>query len=358
MNNHPFPSRKNTYSVFYTNESNLMGSDSIDDSSKTLSLPGKNRLGEIKKHHSVDVHYESLVKFEGFVRKRIELLTGKKRPKDTNWHVQWTIIFGTSLQFFRVKYLNSAVSDEQPLPNKKPPIEALELVGQISLSGCHVGETPKEIREQKGAINNKIMTLALSDGSLYFLELANQSNVYNFLKAIRGEGATSPKLSQELAFDLTPLALDPETENLLEQVHERRLMLQRLEKMEEMFVGAHMDPSLKPELQSSDIDIQRGAAIILAPFTATLTEPYYLIPGVESTLVTPRDEVKVYGIMEDGRWRCEVEKDALYAFDEKDGKMATPQKDELSGKIYFPLIGSLPMSVIATCRIITSLQEL
>ena len=355
MKNSPMSSRKNANSIFYTEE--FSDQDSATPR-RAGSAPGLREFS--KKQHDVDSQFELTVKFQGFVRKRQDLLSGKKRSRDLGWHVQWMMVVGNYLKFFLVKYLNSTVSDEQPLPTKKPPLEALDPVGQVSLNGCHIGQTPEEIQEQKGAISTKIVTLAFSDGSLFFLELANAVSVSNFLQSIAGDELLAQQVVSQDSIEVPAIPFDSETEQLLERVFERRLLLQRLEEMEQMFVGAHRDPTLTHELKSRDIDIKRGAPILLVPFTAKLTEEYFLIPGVESTLVTPRDEVKVYGIMEDGRWRCEVNKDALYEFSENEQQTeaCTPKSAQLiSDRVYFPLIGSLPMSVIASCQIITSLEE-
>ena len=193
---------------------------------------------------------------------------------------------------------------------------------------------------------------------MFFLELANALSVSKFLKSI-GHDEARIESKQSYESDNSAIPFDSETEYLLERVFERRLLLQRLEEMEAMFVGAHRDPTLTHELRDNDVDIKRGAPLLLAQFTAKLTKDYFLIPGVESTRVTPRDEVKVYGIMEDGRWRCEVNKDALYEFNGNEQEIeSTKPVEVISDKVYFPLIGSLPMSVIATCQIITCLQEL
>ena len=359
MKNSPLSSRKNANSVFYTDDFSDSASPRRLGTSPGLIEQPKKLSDTCKQFGSLDPQFELSIKFEGFVRKRQELLGGKK-SKDQGWHVHWLVVVGNNLKFFLVKYLNSAVSDEQPLPNKKPPLEALDPVGQVSLSGCHIGQTPEEIQEQKGAISTKIITLAFSDGSLFFLELANAGKVSSFLQSIAGGEQAAQQITTQDSIEASPAPLNSETEQLLERVFERRLLLQRLEEMEEMFVGAHRDPTLTHELKSKDIDIKRGAPMLLVPFTAKLTEEYFLIPGVDSTLVTPRDEVKVYGVMEDGRWRCEVNKDALYTFseNENENEACTPISSQLiSDRIYFPLIGSLPMSVIANCQIITSLEE-
>lgn len=359
MKNSPITSRKAVSSIFYTEESYDSDQDVSGtgvQSANSLPDPSKKRPVEPRQRFSLDS--QLLVKFEGFVRKRQDLLIGQKKSRDLAWHVQWVVVVGNILKFYLVKYLNSAVNDEQPLPTKKPPIEALELVGQVILSGCHVGETPAEIQEQKGAISTKIITLAFGDGSLFFLELVNALSVSKFLKSIGYDEATVESKQSHESLDNSAIPFDPETEYLLERVFERRLLLQRLEEMEAMFVGAHRDPTLTHELRDNDIDIKRGAPLLLAQFTAKLTEDYFLIPGVESTRVTPRDEVKVYGVMEDGRWRCEVNKDALYEFSENEQKSEATKPVDISDRVYFPLIGSLPMSVIATCQIITCLEEL
>ena len=360
MKNSPLNCRRDVNSVFYTQES--YDSDQNDpgtgvSSANSLPDPSRRQLIDSRNRFSLDT--QLLIKFEGFVRKRQDLLIGKKKSRDLGWHVHWVVVVGYILKFYLVKYLNSAVNDEQPLPTKKPPIEALDLVGQVILSGCRVGETPEEIQEQKGAISTKIITLAFGDGSLFFLELTNALSVSKFLKSI-GHDETRVKSKQSCdSLDNTAIIFDSETEYLLERVFERRLLLQRLEEMEAMFVGAHRDPTLTHELRDNDVDIKRGAPLLLAQFTAKLTEDYFLIPGVESTRVTPRDEVKVYGVMEDGRWRCEVNKDALYEFSENEQEREAAKPVEvISDRVYFPLIGSLPMSVIATCQIITSLEEL
>ena len=360
MKNSPLSSRKNANSIFYTDELPDFASPHRSATAPGLREYSRKQSDTQKPFTSVDSQFELPVKFEGFVRKRQELTGGKKKSRDLGWHVHWMMVVGTILKFFLVKYLNSAVSDEQPLPSKKPPLEALDPVGQVSLNGCHIGQTPQEVQEQKGAISTKIITLAFSDGSLFFLELANAVRVSNFLQAMAGGEQLAQQVHTQDSIEVSPAPPNSETEMLLERVFERRLLLQRLEEMEEMFVGAHRDPTLSHELKSRDIDIKRGAPLLLAPFTAKLTEEYFLIPGVDSTLVTPRDEVKVYGVMEDGRWRCEINKDALYEFSENEleSEACTPVSSQLiSDRVYFPLIGSLPMSVIANCQIITSLEE-
>ncbi|KAI6654651.1 hypothetical protein LOD99_1045 [Oopsacas minuta] len=363
MKNSPLSSRKTISSVFYTDELSEPHQDEPSlQSAHSLNETSKRRLIDTRNQWlSADSAIELPVKFEGFVRKRQDLLIGKKKSKDLGWHVQWVVVVGNMLRFYLVKYLNSAVSDEQPLPTKKPPPEALVPVGQVPLSSCHVGQTPTEIQEQKGAISTKIITLAFGDGSLFFLELVNATCVSNFLRSIGREGSGVEHKPSIDSIDIQSIPFDSETESLLERVYERRLLLQRLEEMEEMFVGAHRDPTLTHELRSRDLDIKRGAPLIVAQFTAKLTEDYFLIPGVESTRVTPRDEVKVYGIMEDGRWRCEVNKDALYEFsdnEQESGATNVSNGNLICEKVYFPLIGSLPMSVIANCQIITSLEEI
>ena len=151
MKNSPLSYRKAVSSVFYTKESydsdqcvpgtGISSANSVSDNSRKQLIDTRHRF-------SLDSRLS--VKFEGFVRKRQELLVGKKKSRDLGWHVRWVVVVGNILKFYLIKYLNSAVNDEQPLPTKKPPIEALDLVGQVILSGCHVGETPEEIQEQKG----------------------------------------------------------------------------------------------------------------------------------------------------------------------------------------------------------------
>ena len=47
------------------------------------------------------------------------------------------------------------------------------------------------------------------------------------------------------------------------------------------------------------------------PFKATASKKYYLVPGHQNSLIKPGTKITVFGLLPNGRWRCQIEREGI-----------------------------------------------
>lgn len=308
--------------------------------------------------------------FKGYVRKRDEQINSSKKSKDHTWHTFWGEMTRTTFSFYRVKYLLSSVCDEQPLPTQHPPKNSLLLDSLIIIDDCKAERTPAEISVNKLALDEHVLTLARSNGLLCFISTRNEENLKLLLDCINGNSGNSFDLFTPGASSQSKqLSIDPEIDDLLSMIFERKLLLEKLDEMKLRFSGTHHDmQSFITYNSSEECNDSQATLTLVCPFILRLNKPYFMVPGINSTLVTCDDKIKVFGLMEDGRCRCQVLKEAIlndYLIESDNSPQTesnTPVDDLAQAPVNdtqttFPIIGSIPLSLIATSHILNDTEQ-
>lgn len=266
----------------------------------------------------------------GYLNKR-NCLDGGKKAKNSRWQTFWTELCGNTLRFFRDDSLT--MQSHKKLP-PRTIADADSSSAKLKLAGFRTLHN-LVVKLDYGHERDHVFQVSLGDGSVMLFQAPSEASMLKWVAALndvteaagidsdagivdvtaiimkqleaekKRQRISKRKTSQQSileddSFDAPDVNLmtDPRLACLRQQLRQREELLQQLEEQEKAFLD-------------SEHRVTGPNMFQRVPFKATASQKYYLAPGHKNSLIKPGTKITVFGLLPNGRWRCQVEKEGF-----------------------------------------------